>query len=127
MNELLALALLIGFVLGSVLVIAAGGTRLHRLWWVGSLAGGAITAAMLGSSPLEFPNVPAIMRSDVVAPVVLGIVGFLAATDVQVVIGFVVGSVIGRGRGGIAPVIAGTILGPIAILAGAAFLGSVLG
>lgn len=123
MNELLALALLIGFVLGSVLLIAAGGTRLHRLWWVGSIASGLLAAALLWDTALEFPNVPAVIPSELVAPGVAGLVGFLAASDIQVVIGFV----IGRDRGGIAPVVAGALVGPVLILAGAAFLGSVLG
>ena len=51
------------------------------------------------------------------------LVGFLAASDIQVVIGFV----LGRDRGGIWPVVVGALVGPVLILAGAAFLGSVLG
>jgi hypothetical protein len=123
MNELLALALLIGFILASVLLIAAGATRLHPLWWVGSVASAILAAALLWDTNLEFPNVPAVIPSDLVAPAVAALVGFLAASDVQVLIGFV----LGRDRGGIAPVVAGALVGPMVILAGAAYLGSVLG
>ena len=110
MDDLLALAVLAGFVLVSVLVIAAGGTRLHRLWWAGSVGSGVVVAGLAASLELiSFPE----MLPQQLGLALAGVLGFLAGTDVQVLVGIPL-----RRSGGLPAVVAGAILGPIVIVGG---------
>ena len=107
MDDLLALAVLAGFVLVSVLLIASGGTRLHRLWWVGSLASGLVVAGlvMLLASALQGLDTgdpgPIPMRGWL-AIGLAGALGFLGGTDIQVLAGVAL-----RRSGGLPAVVAG--------------------
>ena len=111
MDDLLALAVLAGFVLASVLLIAAGGTRLHRLWWAGSIGSGLVVAGLAASLELTV-SFPAALP-DQLGPALAGVLGFLAGTDIQVLIGIPM-----RRSGGLPAVVAGAILGPILVVGG---------
>jgi hypothetical protein len=117
-DDLLTLAVLAGFVLVSVLLIASGGTRLDRLWWVGSLASGLVVAglALVLASALQGLDTgdsgPIPLRGWL-AIGLAGALGFLGGTDVQVLVATVL-----RRSGGLPAVVAGAILGPILIVGG---------
>ncbi len=122
MDDLLTLAVLAGFVLASVLVIASGGTRLNRLWWVGSLASGLVVAglALLLASALQGLDSgdpgPIPMRGWLTIGLA-GALGFLGGTDIQVLAGTAL-----RRAGGLPVVVAGAVLGPALIIGGFWFL-----
>lgn len=112
-----ALLALCAVLLVSVLVIAAGSSRLPTRWWIGSLVSAAI---LLGAALFVVVAVAALDSGD--APFVnvrwwavaaAGGLGFLAGTDVQAFIGL-----LRREPGGTATVIAGALLGPVLLIGG---------
>jgi hypothetical protein len=115
--DLAGLLALCAFLLVSVLLIVAGGSRLSPAWWVGALVSGLI---VVGASIFLVMAVSALDTGDPdwsgvrwAAIGGAGALGFLAGTDVQLVIG-----IIRRAQGGTATVIAGAILGPVALIGG---------
>jgi hypothetical protein len=101
----------------SVLLVVGGGSRLPTRWWVGALVSGAIVvgAAMfvvLAVSALDSGDAP-LSGVRWWALAAAGGLGFLAGTDVQLLIG-----IVRRVQGGTPTVIAGALLGPIAVIGG---------
>ena len=115
--DLVGLIVLCSFLLVSVLLIAAGGSRLPTRWWVGALASGlivlgaavfivmAVSALDSGDAPLRGVRWWAIAGA--------GGLGFLAGTDVQLLVG-----IVRRVQGGMVTVVAGAVLGPVLVIGG---------
>ncbi len=119
--DLVGLVVLCTFLLVSVLLIAAGGSRLPTRWWLGAVTSGLIVAGaalviVMAVSALDTGVSSGIAMRSWIAIGVAAALGFLAGTDVQAIIGLV-----RREHGGTATVIAGAVLGPV-ILIGAAWL-----
>jgi hypothetical protein len=115
--DLVGLLALCGFLLVSVLLIVAGGSRLPARWWAGALASGLI---VVGASIFIVMAVSALDSGDRswtgvrwAAIGAAGALGFLAGTDVQALIGLV-----RRAPGGTATAVAGALLGPVLLVGG---------
>jgi len=121
-GELVSFMLLCLFLLVSVLLIAAGGSRLPTRWWIGALVSGLIVAGaalviVFAVSALDTGVPSGIANRTWIAIGVAGALGFIAGTDVQALLGL-----LRRVHGGTATVIAGAVLGPVILIGGAYLL-----
>lgn len=107
---------LAAFAMISVLLAAVSGGRLSRQWWIGSGVSGLVVVGLAlvlvfalgamdaGGGGFDGANWAAIG--------VAGVIGFVAGTDVQLVV-----AAFGRGAHA-ATVVAGAILGPLLVVGG---------
>jgi len=115
--DLVGIVVLSVFLLVSVLLIAAGGSRLPTRWWVGALVSGTVVVGaaifiVLAVSALDSGDAPLSgVRWWAIAAA--GALGVLAGTDVQLLIG-----IVRRVQGGMPTVVAGAVLGPVALIGG---------
>jgi hypothetical protein len=101
----------------SVLLVVAGGSRLPTRWWIGALMSGVIVLGVamfvvLAVSALDSGDAP-LRNVRWWALAAASGLGFLAGTDVQLLIG-----ILRRVQGGTSTVIAGALLGPIVVIGG---------
>jgi hypothetical protein len=101
----------------SVLLVVGGGSRLPTRWWVGALVSGTIVAGaalfiVLAASALDSGDAPLRGVRWWALAAAAGL-GYLAGTDVQLLIG-----IVRRVQGGTPTVIAGALLGPIVVIGG---------
>jgi hypothetical protein len=119
--DLVGIIVLSLFLLVSVMLIAAGGSRLPARWWIGALVSGAIVVVaaifiVLAVSALDSGDAPlGGVRWWAIA--VAGAFGYLAGTDVQLLMG-----VVRRVQGSTPTVVAGALLGPVVLIGGVLLL-----